>query len=302
MGIWVEEMKATDCNPVIILLYKQQGAKQPTDCDNLSDKDFVIALQTPLQAEIISNGRIICVDGTHGTNGYDFTLITVMVIDEYGEGFPVAWCISNREDQLLLINFFNALKQNVGNISLAWFMSDLAEQFYTAWVASFNNRPHKLVCIWHLDRAWRENLKQLNDSTLEATVYHNLRVLLEETDKHKFEILLKETITDLSNTVAFAKYFVTTWTTMTLQGNTGHDWLSGIKSGLRSNVEGVMAASTQMSACARDTLYLYYVCCRRLIFGTSNIWAYTYTRRIFSLLSAVKLQCKTPAEKYTSAV
>ena len=213
VGIWVEEMKATDCNPVI--LYKQQGAKQPTDCDNLSDKDFVIALQTPLQAEImkqLSNGRIICVDGTHGTNGYDFTLITVMVIDEYGEGFPVAWCISNREDQLLLINFFNALKQNVGNISPAWFMSDLAEQFYTAWVASFNNRPHKLVCIWHLDRAWRENLKQLNDSTLEATVYHNLRVLLEETDKNKFEILLKETITDLSNssnTVAFAKYFVT---------------------------------------------------------------------------------------------
>ena len=90
-------------------------------------------------------------------------------------------------------------------------MSDLAEQFYMAWVASFNNRPHKLVCIWHLDRAWRENLKQLSDSTVEATVNHNLRVLLEETDKNKFEILLKETITDLlnsSNTVAFAKYFI----------------------------------------------------------------------------------------------
>ena len=46
--------------------------------------------------------------------------------------------------------------------------------------------------------------------------------------------------------------------------------LSGIKSGLRSSVEGVMAASTQMSACARDMLYIY-VCCRRLIFGASNV-------------------------------
>ena len=69
-------------------------------------------------------------DGTHGTNGYDFMLITVIVIDEYGEGFPVAWCISNREDQLLLINFFKALRKRVGDLSPAWFMSDLAEQYY----------------------------------------------------------------------------------------------------------------------------------------------------------------------------
>ena len=69
----------------------------------------------------------------------------VIVVNEYG-GFPVAWCISNREDQLLLINFFNALKLRVGDISPAWFMSDLAEQYYTAWVASFNNKPNKLVC------------------------------------------------------------------------------------------------------------------------------------------------------------
>ena len=71
-------------------------------------------------------------------------------------------------------------------------MSDLAEQFYTAWVASFGNRPHKLVCMWHVDRAWRETLRQLKDSELEATVYRNLRVLLEETDRHKFELLLDQ--------------------------------------------------------------------------------------------------------------
>ena len=35
----------------------------------------------------LTNGRVLCVDSTHGTNGYDFTLITVLVVDEYGEGF-----------------------------------------------------------------------------------------------------------------------------------------------------------------------------------------------------------------------
>ena len=66
-------------------------------------------------------------DSTHETNGYDFTLITLMIIDEYGEGFPVAWCISNREDQPLLLQFYGAIKNRVGPLSPKWFMSDLAE-------------------------------------------------------------------------------------------------------------------------------------------------------------------------------
>ena len=37
----------------------------------------------------------ICVDYTHGTNVYDIQLTTVMVIDDHGEGFPVAFCYSN---------------------------------------------------------------------------------------------------------------------------------------------------------------------------------------------------------------
>ena len=95
-------------------------------------------------------------------------------------------------------------------------MSDLAEQFYTAWVASFGNRPRKLVCTWHVDRAWRENIRQLNDSQLQLTVYHSLRLLLEETDKQKFELLLKQTLEQLkkcSHTKDFARYFDTYYAT-----------------------------------------------------------------------------------------
>jgi hypothetical protein len=29
---------------------------------------------------------VICIDSTHKTNVYDFKLVTLMVIDEYGEG------------------------------------------------------------------------------------------------------------------------------------------------------------------------------------------------------------------------
>jgi hypothetical protein len=37
----------------------------------------------------------ICIDGT---NVYDFLLITVMVIDDLGEGVPVDWAITEKED------------------------------------------------------------------------------------------------------------------------------------------------------------------------------------------------------------
>ena len=115
--------------------------------------------------------RVVCVDATHGTNGYDFLLISVLVIDEFGEGFPVAWCLSNRQDQFLLINFFNRLKDKVGDIVPAWFMSDDEEQFYTAWIAVFGPGPKKLLCTWHVDRAWRTNLKSLiGDKETEARV------------------------------------------------------------------------------------------------------------------------------------
>ena len=50
VNMWVEEVKSHDSNPVI--LYKQQG--QPPECDNLCNEDFVLAVQTPLQANIIS--------------------------------------------------------------------------------------------------------------------------------------------------------------------------------------------------------------------------------------------------------
>ncbi len=154
----------------------------------------------------------MCVDSTHGTNGYDFLLITVVVIDDYGEGFPVAWCISNREDQNIMLSFFQEIKKRVGTLTPKWFMSDLAEQFYTAWVATFTTvePPNKLLCIWHVDRAWRENLKQFSNDQLKVTLYHNLRILLEEVDTHKFELLLEQTIKSLrksSVTCSFADYF-----------------------------------------------------------------------------------------------
>ena len=196
---WVKEMmEKEERNPVIV--YKPQGCPQSVESNNMCDDDFLICLQTPMQASMIKkfgHQRIICIDSTHGTNSYNFSLVTLVVVDEFGEGYPVGWCLSNSEDKYVLHNFFTAVKKRVGFITPQWFMSNDAEQFYNAWRSVFGEVNNKLLCTWHVDRAWREKLSLIKDKQTQVAVYHNLRVLLEEKDIQKFQILLTKTIQQL---------------------------------------------------------------------------------------------------------
>ena len=71
----------------------------------------------------------VCMDATHGTNMYDFKLITLLVLDDFGEGIPVAWVITNREDATMLVEFLTAIKHMTGVLKTPrWFMSDDAEK------------------------------------------------------------------------------------------------------------------------------------------------------------------------------
>jgi hypothetical protein len=188
VAAWVEEMKNDQSNPVI--LYKPQGERQPAHCDNLSDDDFLIALQTPLQQQMLqtfSQDQTVCIDSTYGVTGYEFILTTILVIDEFGEGFPVSWCLSNREDQLLYENFFRAIRDKCGIITSSFSMTDDAEQFYNAWVSVFGKgKMQKLLCSWHVDRAWKAALNKIQDKDMQKTLYHNIRLLMDETSVEKF--------------------------------------------------------------------------------------------------------------------
>ena len=137
VSAWVTEMKEMEYNR--ILIFKNQGEEQGDDCDDLAKNDFVLAIQMKYQCDmIIKYGeKVICMDDTHGTNMYDFTLITVLVNNEHGEGIPVAWALSNRVDTALLTQFSKPLKANVGDLRTSVFMSDMADQFFISWVGVF---------------------------------------------------------------------------------------------------------------------------------------------------------------------
>ncbi len=109
--LWVIEMEhAGNKNPVIF--YKPQG--KCLEKTSLLKNDFVLAVQTSLQVDVLKTcgpNKVICIDATHGTNAYDFSLITVVVMDEFGEGYQTSWCLSNRTDLEVVIQFFASIKK-----------------------------------------------------------------------------------------------------------------------------------------------------------------------------------------------
>ena len=81
----VKELQAESYNP--ILLYKPQGITD-LKLSTISKDGFILALQTEFQRDIYRQyaSTVICIDSTHKANAYDFKLVTLMVVDEYGEG------------------------------------------------------------------------------------------------------------------------------------------------------------------------------------------------------------------------
>ena len=132
-----------------------------------------------------------------------------MIIDSYGEGIPVAWLISNKDDYLVLLSFFNAIKERVGDITTVIFMSNDAEQFINAWQTVFSQPKKRLICSWHIDGSWRKNLgKYVQGLANQAVVFQMLKSLQMELDEATFRRLLQEFVTWIDKKhPEFAEYF-----------------------------------------------------------------------------------------------
>ncbi|XP_050512584.1 uncharacterized protein LOC126888397 [Diabrotica virgifera virgifera] len=153
----------------------------------------------------------ICIDGTHGLNSYEFELITLLILDDMREGFPCAFCISNRTDEVAMKIFFSCIKEKLGtNVQSNVFMSDMAQSFYNAWVQVMGPVELRLFCSWHVDRAWRKNLNKVKSKDKQVEVYKQLRTLLQERDINCFHQMCHNFVTSLlanSDTLDFGVYF-----------------------------------------------------------------------------------------------
>ena len=195
---WVAEMEREDHNPV--LCFKAQGEK--SNHVGIESNDFLLGLQTEFQKDMFVKyaTKLVCVDATHGTNAYDFQLITVLVIDDYDEGIPVVWLISNKESSGVLSVFFASIRQR--------YLSDDAEGYHNSWISAFSRPAKKLLCSWHVDRSWRRNINEhIKDKQQQAEVYA-LKSLQNETSVAAFRRSLQKFLTWLREiSDAMATYF-----------------------------------------------------------------------------------------------
>lgn len=77
---WAEKLRKVDS----LLDYKQAGDNHPS----LDKEDFVFIVQTPWQRRIYGEigAHVMCIDGTHNTQVYGYTLFTLVSRDTHGHG------------------------------------------------------------------------------------------------------------------------------------------------------------------------------------------------------------------------
>ena len=81
----VNELQDESYNPVLI--YKPQH-KQSSEYPSVPADAFLLAIQTLWQKEMYKkfSTSVLCIDSTHGTNAYNFRLITGVVPDNFEKG------------------------------------------------------------------------------------------------------------------------------------------------------------------------------------------------------------------------
>ncbi|GIY19374.1 hypothetical protein CDAR_414571 [Caerostris darwini] len=209
--LWVDSMlQLEEDNPIIF--YKDQGAADMTGF--LSDQDFCLIIMTKLQQKMLTEfcNSKICIDSTHGTNAHDYYLTTMLTVDEFDVGCPVAFCICNRTDIEVMNFFFNYIRSKVGVVTTNVFMSDDAPEFYNAWEVVMGPTQYQLLCTWLVDKNWRKNLAKINSRFKKITVYKTLRILLKEANLQSFTVMERDFVKlleDDPDTRKFKKYYST---------------------------------------------------------------------------------------------
>ena len=214
VAAWAERSKADPSTRNTVRLLKFQG--EASADYNLNEEDFMLVIATDAQLigakQFCGPMKEICMDSTHGMNTYEFQLTTLLAIDEHGEGFPVAFCYSNSVDERTMTVFLEVVRDALGQpLRDVVLMTDDAEVYSNAWKCVMGEPAFRLLCTWHVDRAWRRNLNKIKgDMQLKSSVYKTARALLELTSKDQFADKLKEFVSAAKEdirTAEFGAYF-----------------------------------------------------------------------------------------------
>jgi hypothetical protein len=137
-----------------------------------------------------------------------------MIVNSFGNGVPVAFCYSTREDQYALHYFFSSVKEKTGTFIPVVFMSDDAPAYWNAFKSAFGcNETKQLLCSWHVDRNWRKKLNTISQE-IRPNLYKELCILRLESNESKFRLMMENFLEKCKKderTQTFAHYIESTY-------------------------------------------------------------------------------------------
>ncbi|CAL8465892.1 g5428 [Coccomyxa elongata] len=108
------------------------------------------------------HGRPLIMDATFGTNREKMPLITLLVVDDHGNGVPIAWGIISQEKTEAIAAFLKAVRQRVRQEQPDWDPSCILVDACAAEIAatemSFPSSVWPFICHWHAQAAWKKQL------------------------------------------------------------------------------------------------------------------------------------------------
>lgn len=163
---------------------------------------FIIGLQSNRMCERMREGvhRALCVDATHGTNYYDYSLVNFIVPDCSGKLYPVAHFITNRTDEHSLTQMFQNLKSNAKNVDVYCVVTDDDPALFNALTTVFKSSNFRhILCQWHVRRAWKGNLNLIRDEDMREQTMVYLDKLLYTRDLSEFSSTERDFLKILDN-------------------------------------------------------------------------------------------------------
>uniref|UniRef100_A0A0K8TE40 C2H2-type domain-containing protein n=1 Tax=Lygus hesperus TaxID=30085 RepID=A0A0K8TE40_LYGHE len=206
---WVKEMIGDHCDS-FIKFYKPQG-KILEDYPTIDVEDFILVLMNDAQVEILKGGGsdYVCVDATSIAS--DFSLLTVLVLDERDQGFPVAFLITNNCDNHVMELFFSTLKEATSiEFKPRIFITSLDDSVYKSWNSIMSAPSFRIYSPWIVDEDWRSNLDKITNPEKQVEYYNKLISVMEESNVQTFEEEMDCTYRAMKNdpeTVEFAEFF-----------------------------------------------------------------------------------------------
>lgn len=171
-----------------ILYYKKEGEIDDTfHC--LRKNDVVVIMMTETQRSALHKfgHNVIAIDETYdAADGDRFLLQTLLVVDDYLEGFACAFAISNRNDDQMTNVFLRCVRENSDDIQPSCLITDTGDSRYKSWLENMSPPRHRLFSRWHVRRAWRKSLQTISNKEAYRRVRLELENLSMEPDEHEF--------------------------------------------------------------------------------------------------------------------